>query len=353
MQSPAFSAMLKPNQYNRSTLIFIGINLSVFVAMAISGVSVFEPSNEDLLKWGANFRPSTTAGEWWRLLTACFVHIGIFHVALNMYALLYIGVLLEPLIGGIRLAVAYLVTGLLASVMSLWWHELIISAGASGAIFGLYGVFIALLAGGLVEKNVRKDLLTSMLLFVGYNLIFGLKAGIDNAAHIGGLIAGLLFGFALLPGLKNPEEKTIKNASLTIAALVVVLVAVWAMSNIKNDLPAYDAEMEHFQDMESMALDVYKMPADADKELILEEIQDRGIYYWKECIKLIDGFDRMSLPEELEAQNKKLRTYCELRIESYNLLYRKIKEESDLYDAEIEALDKRIEALIVELTGKS
>ncbi len=352
MQAPASLAMLKPNRNNRSTLLFMAINLLVFVAMAITGVSVFGPSNEDLLKWGANFRPSTTAGEWWRLLTACFVHIGIFHLALNLYALLYIGLLLEPLIGGLRIAVAYVITGLLASITSLWWHELVITAGASGAIFGLYGVFIALLAGGLVEKNVRKDLLTSMLLFVGYNLIFGLNAGIDNAAHVGGLIAGLLFGFALLPGLKNPEERMIKNTSLTIAGLVVVLIGLWAMRSIRNDIPTYDAEMEHFQDMESMALDVYKMPADADKDLVLEEVQDRGIYYWKECIKLIDNLDRLSLPKEIVAQNKTLRLYCELRIESYNLLYRKIKEDSDLYDAEIQSLDKKIEALIGELTGK-
>ena len=353
MKEPGFLTLLKPTRTNWSMLLFIAVNLLIFIAMLISGVSVFEPDNESLINCGANFRPSTTAAEWWRLVTSCFLHIGIFHLLLNMYALWYIGYLLEPLIGGIRFAGTYILTGIMASIASIWWNELVISAGASGAIFGLYGVFITLLVGGVVDKGIRKDLLTSMLLFVGYNLVFGIKDGIDNAAHIGGLIAGLLLGLAFLPALKNPEATTLKYFSLAIALLTVIITGVWAMGSIRNDLPTYQAEMEHFQDLESMALDVYKMPVSADKKIVLEEIQDRGIYYWKECIKLVKGMEPLSLPKEIKEQNKKLVQYCEMRIESYQLLYRKIEEDSDLYDKELEKSDQKIEAIMKAMTKSS
>jgi len=103
---------------------------------------------------------------------------------MNMYALLYISLLLEPHLGRTRFLTVYLLTGLTASLASLWWHNLTISAGASGAIFGMYGVFLSMHTTNLIEKSARKALLTSIAVFVGYNILNGLKpnSGIDNAA---------------------------------------------------------------------------------------------------------------------------------------------------------------------------
>jgi rhomboid protease GluP len=172
--------------------------------MLISGVHILLPENQDLLNWGANFRPMTLEGQWWRLFTACFLHIGILHLLLNMYALLYVGLLLEPYLGKTRFLAAYLISGIAASMTSLWWHDFTISAGASGAIFGMYGVFLALLTTNLLDKSVKKALLTSIAVFVGYNILNGLQpnSGIDNAAHIGGLISGLIIGYAFVPSLR-------------------------------------------------------------------------------------------------------------------------------------------------------
>jgi len=197
-------AIFKPTDGYFITPLIINLNILIFIIMMVSGVNIFEPTNESLITWGANFRPVTLAGEWWRLITCCFLHIGILHLLLNMYALFYIGSLLEPYLGRKRFLAAYLLAGLCASVTSVWWHGLTISAGASGAIFGIYGVFLAMLTTSLIEKTERKALLTSIIFFVGYNLINGLGGGIDNAAHIGGLISGLLIGYALMPGLKKP-----------------------------------------------------------------------------------------------------------------------------------------------------
>lgn len=185
------------------TPLLLDLNLFIFIMMGISGVNLISPDQESLLRWGANFRPLTMDGQWWRLLTCCFLHIGIIHLLLNMYALLFIGYLLEPLLGSLKFIIAYLLCGIMASITSLWWHNLSISAGASGAIFGMYGVFLALLTTHLIEKSERKPMLISIGIFVAYNLLNGLNGNIDNAAHLGGFLSGFIIGYAIVPSLRG------------------------------------------------------------------------------------------------------------------------------------------------------
>lgn len=165
--SGLFSLLVPVEGYFITPIIVI-LNILIFAVMAISGVHLFMPSTESLLLWGANFRPMTLEDEWWRLFTSTFIHIGIFHLLMNMYALVYIGLLLEPYLGKARFLSAYLIAGIAGSVASLFWNELTVSAGASGAIFGIYGVFVALLTTKLIEKSARKSLLISIGIFVIY-----------------------------------------------------------------------------------------------------------------------------------------------------------------------------------------
>ncbi len=113
-------SLLTPTEDHFVTTILLYINILIFIAMAVTGVNVLSPDNESLLNWGANFKPVTLDGQWWRLLTNCFIHIGLAHLVMNMYALLYIGLLLEPYFGKTRFIAAYLLTGISASVTSLW-----------------------------------------------------------------------------------------------------------------------------------------------------------------------------------------------------------------------------------------
>jgi len=187
------------------TPIIIDLNILIFLMMVFSGMGVISFKSEDLLIWGADYRPYTMNGEWWRMLTNIFLHGGLMHIFANMVGLLFVGIILEPRLGRIRYAVVYLVTGVLASAASLWWHDASVSVGASGAIFGLYGVFLALLLTKVFPKDFSKPFLATTLIFVGYNLLVGLTGGIDNAAHIGGLLSGLIIGFFL--SLSMPKEK--------------------------------------------------------------------------------------------------------------------------------------------------
>jgi membrane associated rhomboid family serine protease len=201
-----FIDFLKPKEGYFITPIIIYLNILIFMIMGFAGLGFISFKGQDLLSWGANFRPSTTNGEWWRLLTSTFLHGGLMHLIANMYGLLFVGIFLEPLLGRTKYLTVYLLTGILASCASLWWYDATVSVGASGAIFGLYGLFLALLLTKNFPPDFSKAFLTSTLIFIGYNLLMGLTGGIDNAAHIGGLLSGFVVGLILYPTLKKQVE---------------------------------------------------------------------------------------------------------------------------------------------------
>ena len=192
------------------TVALIGLNVFVFLAMVVSGVSPSEPTVLQLLHWGADYRPLTLSGQWWRTLTACFLHIGFIHIAFNMYVLYQVGPFTERLFGGLRYLAVYLIAGIAGNVLGLVLHPNIVSAGASGAIFGVYGGLLAFLlrrrAG--VRPEAARAIGKSALIFLGYNLVYGLVSpNTDLTAHVGSLFAGFLSGLVLappLPGLAAP-----------------------------------------------------------------------------------------------------------------------------------------------------
>ena len=184
----------------RVTPVLIGLNILVFLLMLASGVSITEPTVGQLLHWGANFGPLDHAGQWWRLLSACFLHIGFLHIAFNMYVLYQAGPFTERLFGGSRFLVLYLLAGIGGNVLGLLLHPLTVSAGASGAIFGVYGGLLAFLLKerAALRPEAVKAIGQSALIFIGLNLFYGMaSAHTDLTAHIGGLITGFLAGLLL------------------------------------------------------------------------------------------------------------------------------------------------------------
>ncbi len=335
------------------TPLLVDLNLLVFILMVINGAGFWLPDSESLIKWGANFRPVTLQGELWRILSCCFVHIGIVHLTFNMYALIYIGMLLEPILGNVRTITAYLLTGIAASTASLVWHPLTISAGASGAIFGLYGVFLALLTTDIVEKSARKALLTSIGIFVAYNLVNGMKGGIDNSAHLGGLACGFIIGFAYTPGLKNPRRTILKYPVIIVMAIAVTSSSFLISRGIPNDFPRYDELMHSFASNESQALEVLKLPNTTPKDQILSEIKDRSLYYWNEDITLVNEMEKLNIPKELHERDKKLLEYCNFRVNSYSLIYKTVDEGTDKYRDSIKYYNEQIVSIFDDLQKKN
>lgn len=191
-----------------ATPIIINLNMLVFIVMVFAGLGFIQFKAVDLLSWGANCRPFVHNGQWWRLLTSVFLHTGLMHILLNMFSLAMVGIFLEPVLGTKRFAIFYLVCGVLAGVASLAWH-IKISAGASGAIFGMYGMLIGLSLMKVFSPGFGKRLLIGSLIFIGYNLIMGLAGGIDNAAHTGGLVSGFLIGVIVAGPVKREQSQTI------------------------------------------------------------------------------------------------------------------------------------------------
>jgi rhomboid protease GluP len=180
----------------------VAINTAVFIAMLFGGAEWFRPGGQAQIAWGSNFGPYTTEGEWWRLLTAEFIHFGLLHLFFNMVALVSFGPLVERLYGSLPYLLIYLLTGILGSLASISWHPAINSAGASGAIFGILGALLvaSLRAGDRFPEDMARPIRRVAVIVVGWALYSGFRhEGVDNAAHLGGLASGFILGLVAAP----------------------------------------------------------------------------------------------------------------------------------------------------------
>jgi rhomboid protease GluP len=214
------------------TTVIVGINIAVFAAMALSAGSLGEPTIQQLISWGANIGPLSLGTEPWRMLTSNYVHIGLIHILFNMWCLWDLGNLAERIFDPVTYVVTYTICGIAGSISSLWWHPLVVGAGASGAIFGLAGLLIAALYLGQlpIPKQAVQRTLRSLMIFAGYNLFFGaVGAGIDNSAHLGGFVSGLIIGAVLARHLMETEEarNRWRNGVLIASAVVLLVVFNW------------------------------------------------------------------------------------------------------------------------------
>ena len=199
--------------------ILLAINVLIFFLLEINGGST---SIETLIQFGAKYNPAIIMdGEWWRLFTSMFLHIGFLHLAMNMLALFYLGTAVEKIFGSNRFLFIYFLAGIVGSLASFSFSASV-SAGASGAIFGLFG---ALLYFGVKHKRVFFQTMgTSIIMVIAINLVIGLSVEeIDMAAHIGGLIAGF-FAAAVVNLPKQKKDKTQLLASIFTATMIIALI---------------------------------------------------------------------------------------------------------------------------------
>lgn len=189
----------------RGTWALIALCVVMFVWAELSGGTETIPV---LLRFGANYGPLTQAGEWWRLVGAMFMHIGWMHLAMNMYSLWIVGPILERFMGTLRFLAMYAVAGVGGSLASVMLGSGNISAGASGAVFGVFGAtaFLGWRWRDAIPAPLRKQLLGGMVPTILFNLFIGSTvAGIDNRAHIGGLVSGVAFTALVPPRITLPR----------------------------------------------------------------------------------------------------------------------------------------------------
>ncbi len=184
------------------TATIVALNLAIYALCALASYrlrmgSPMEFDTRLLLKWGADYGPLTLDRQFWRVLTSMFLHGGLIHVAANMWCYWDFGRIAERVYGRYRYLTIYLLTGLASSISSLAIHPNTVSVGASGAIFGVVGalVFPFYRKRVTLPPPVMKAMMRSLVVFILVNLAIGQAIPfIDNAAHVGGLLAGLVLG---------------------------------------------------------------------------------------------------------------------------------------------------------------
>lgn len=343
------------------TAVVVGLNVAVFCAMAVAGAGIIEPNAGVHVAWGSNFGPQTTGGEWWRLVTSTFLHFGLLHLFFNMWALLTTGPLVERLYGPAAFAFLYLASGVLASLASVAWNPMVNSAGASGAIFGVYGALLALLlhARAEIPRSVLRSLRNSTLFFVLYSLGNGLShQGIDNAAHVGGLCGGFLLAPLLRRRLSaggdvRPGGRVRRFVLPVVACAAAILGGAIAAAH----RAAASAEVEFtrtldwFRDGESRAIAASR---DLAKQASAGKISDAefAARYQRDFVAFWDEADArigpIPLPpsSSMAATSARLRELISSRRKSGRLLVEGLREgdatKLRLANAEIKQMDARL-----------
>ncbi len=197
----------------------IAANLAMFAFEVVSGASLAGPDPAAMVALGGNFGPLTCHGQAWRLLTAMFLHYGVIHIGMNMVCLYQIRIV-ERILSRAEFLALYCAAGLVGGLASVASHPLAVSAGASGAVFGMFGAFTAVMIvrRKRMDPAVWRNTMKSLGTFFALNLALGLsQRGIDLTAHVGGLATGFVGAFALARSAR-PTSRPLLRALVVAAA---------------------------------------------------------------------------------------------------------------------------------------
>ncbi|WP_100010654.1 rhomboid family intramembrane serine protease [Lentibacillus sediminis] len=292
------------------TYILLAVNLLVFFLLERNGSST---SVEDLIDFGAKYNPAIIAdGEWWRIITSMFLHIGFLHLFMNMLAVYYIGSLVERIFGSFRFIVIYFLAGIGGGLASFAFSANV-SAGASGALFGLFG---ALLFFGLLHKRIFFQTMgMNVLVLIGINIVFGFSIQqIDNAAHLGGLFAGFIAaGVCNMPKRRKLGKQLI--AAIVYAASLYGLVHYGIEQNRSSQSYHLILIEEHLQQE-----DYQQVVESANVGLDLEGDMDAALLFQRSYAYIEMGETELALEDlerSIEAENTLPEAYYNLALLYY------------------------------------
>ena len=307
------------------------INLIVFAIMIATGVHIMSPKIVDLLAWGANYAPKTTDGEWWRLVTSNYLHIGIIHIAFNMWVFWNAGRFVERLLGNFGFFLVYTFSGVAGGFATVLWNPEVVSAGASGAIFGVYGCLLAFLASdrSSIPRPLLKAIGNNAAFFVVMNVLFGLgNKNVDMAAHLGGLAAGFISGLVLRTPLDSNASGNRKrrNMLVGIGGALAVSIGVALTANRYVDI---QAELRLFGETEETVVETFtetlrenqegSISDDAFAAILKEDI----IAPWEAALSKFESDTQGKLPKLSKRNSElhgKLVKYMHLRLDAFQLL---------------------------------
>ena len=304
--------------------------LGIFIAMALQGVSVMNPAPQQLIAWGANFPPLTGNGQWWRLVTSMFLHVGLIHLAVNMYALYNLGPIIERLFGNVGFFILYMLSGISGSLASHAFSMGGSSAGASGAIFGLFGGMLAFTVGqhGAVPARFLSSIRNNAILFGLINLGIGFTIpNVDNSAHLGGLAGGLVCGLILRKRFSPDVARGRWLRNLVCAVLVSGALTAWAVSLPPNVF----GELQKIQVLESRAVEAFRtviadQKAGKDSTELAKRVETDVLVPWREAREKVNSLTRWPGSAPLDT----VKDYFRLKEEGYEMAVRALRDDATL-----------------------
>ncbi|HYI76983.1 MAG TPA: rhomboid family intramembrane serine protease [Chryseolinea sp.] len=318
-----------------STYILLGINLSVFGLLALQQGTVMFDSDADamaILRVGANFNPFTLGTQPWRILTSMFLHYGIIHLAVNMYALYTLGMLLEPAMGTTRFLLLYFFCGIAAGLASLLFLVYIPSAGASGALFGLFGYQLsAEIIGNFHDRKRLMTVFLNFVVFVVINAFIATKVNVDIAGHIGGFLGGLLLGVFHFKLRWFIQEKFL--------ALLLLLLASTLLLLPKDQVRYYEIFQRVLKTDDRVNNFYVGIRSDGEIRDSLAAL----LPIWDSISSSLN--DLKNVPPQLAGDTATLRDYVQLRRQATAYRVKLIERQSYIYLDSLEILDAAFDSL--------
>jgi membrane associated rhomboid family serine protease len=219
------------------TKVLIGINVAIFlITLSSGGGALTGAGSSSLYDRFALVPPAVAHGEWYRVVSSMFLHYGVLHIAFNMWALWVVGSQLEGMLGRLRFASLYLLSGIGGSVLSFSTGPLLSpAAGASGAIFGLFGAFFVILR----RRNIEAG---GMLGLIVINLVLSFTiSNIDWRGHIGGLVVGVVLGLIFVAAPAGPMRDRLQALGAVAVAVVLLAAGLVGAAHVRHECPSFQS----------------------------------------------------------------------------------------------------------------
>ena len=346
-------AMVQGEAGTGMTFLLIAANCVIFFITVLAGGGWGNTEWDILYQFGGNYTVAIQQGEYWRFLSSVFLHNGIFHLFMNMVGLFYGGVLAERIIGGKRFLLMYLSAGVAGSACSYFFHAETLSVGASGAVFGIFGFLFGHYFLPGTGKELRKAVLIQLLVYIGLNLLYGMKDGIDNWAHAGGLAAGLLVGLAWTYGNAPKEEAEPDEAwnfRTAISGIRLWLMPALIFTGCAGLIQAKPRTLQQYMELMNQADRYYgqamRAYPNSEDSGAMRKLQDSGIAGWSSIIRILDtaaaipGLDSGRL-----ALCQRFRRAAEQRQIAYRYVLRAVQEQSPRYYDSVQAAVRLADSL--------
>ncbi|MBO8156095.1 MAG: rhomboid family intramembrane serine protease [Bacillaceae bacterium] len=303
------------------TYVLLAINILLFLVMENTGGST---NSLNLIQWGAKYNPYILEGEWWRIFSSMFLHIGFLHIFMNMLALYYLGNAVERMYGSIKFSIIYLLAGLFGGLASFATNASV-AAGASGALFGLFG---ALLFFGVMNRKLFFRTMGKNLLFIiGLNIILGISVPqIDNGAHMGGLVGGFIASAIIqLPKNKTP---VIQGTSLLVYTGMIGILLYYG---VHQTFVQYDARTHGVIANEYINQEQYDQAIDITTFVLNKNPSEAEILYFFRSLAYIKD---NSINPAINDLNKAVQLKPSFHEAHYNLaiLYKEREQDDLAYD---------------------